>query len=59
MISTYKANLYLLQGNGASLQLVPASTTTKANRANKHESAVLQTAGVAGTGVRLEGRDIE
>jgi hypothetical protein len=38
---------FYLQGNNARLQLVPASTTTKANRANNSESAALQTAGVA------------
>jgi hypothetical protein len=43
---------FYLQGDDASLQLAPASTTAKANRANKHESAVLHTAGVVSTGVR-------
>jgi hypothetical protein len=35
------------------LQLPPASTTTKANRANKHESAVLQTPGVSRSQARF------
>jgi hypothetical protein len=55
MIPTYRSiqpthhlhpTTFYLQGNDARLQLVPASTTTKANRANKNESAALQTAGV-------------
>jgi hypothetical protein len=42
-----------LQGNDASLQLVPASTTTKANTAGRNKFVDLQTTGVGSTGVHV------
>jgi hypothetical protein len=42
---------FIFQATTLDLQLATASTTIKANRANS-ELAALQTAGVAGTGVR-------